>query len=172
MIKKRGQELINADDFDERLRVAQLDHDGNVAQKFLDAIMPFMRITAENVPWGSYERRNGISHMQSLQHAFCESSMFVTFAPCEMNSHLAIRLAMNPADRVEADNAYAEENSKDNHTWEDRSWEGHMPELEKRAELMANNPAVAAKVFNLLVHAFMCILIRMPLNDAIRTTHD
>ena len=84
--KNKAIQLINAPDFDERLKKAQLDPDGEFAQKFIDEIMPCVRICAENVAWGPFERRKGISHMQALKVCFGGSSVFVTFAPGEIDS--------------------------------------------------------------------------------------
>ena len=67
---------------------------------------------------------------------------------------------------------YTVRNNIDNPTWEDHLWECELLELQKRPKLMANNPEVAARVFNMLVYAFMCVLIGLPLDDTIRTTHE
>lgn len=53
---------------------------------------------------------------------------------------------------MNADRVHSERHNIDNPICEDCSWECELSELEKRADLMANNPEIAAKVFNILVY--------------------
>lgn len=92
--RQQGQNLINAEDFDDRLRQSQLNSNGRFTQNLINDIMTYVRLSAENVPWGSYERRKGIFHMQALQHCFYEPSVFITFVPDDVDSVLELWFMM------------------------------------------------------------------------------
>ena len=71
---------------------------------------------------------------------------------------------------ADVDESKHDENTYE-HDKEIRNWKCKLSGLKERAQIMVDNPGVAARVFNLLVHAFACILLGINLDSTTRTSN-
>ena len=84
--------LVNASDFQERLRAAANDPLGEDARWISKSVIPFLKIAGSRVKWSSFERSNALTHLYAMNQFFGLSFLFVTLSPSMRNSPLAIRM--------------------------------------------------------------------------------
>ena len=86
--------------------------------------------------------------MYAMGQTYGMGGFFVTFSPGMMDQRLAIRMMKR-------------EQTKDDEKWED------LPDLAERSALCAQNPAECARVFNMIMQAFLTKIVRVALTNGV-----
>ena len=133
--------LVNASDFQERLRAAANDPLGEDARWISKSVIPFLKIAGSRVKWSSFERSNALTHLYAMNQFFGLSFLFVTLSPSMRNSPLAIRMCYCSQDM-----------------------ELELPDLVVRTKLLAGNSVVAARVYQRVIRGFFDIICGIPLS--------
>ena len=102
--------------------------------------MPFLNIVGSGVSWSSLDRANTLTRLYAMNQFFGTSFMFVTISPSMRNTPLTIRMC----------------SSSDGE-------EFNLPPLHARTQIIADNPIIAARVFDRMMRAFFEIICGFPL---------
>ena len=132
---------MNEENFEERLRKAVDNPEGEEAREISRTVIPFLKIVGAQVSWSSLERNNALTHLYAMNQFFGLSFLFVTLSPSMRNSPLALRLC------------YCSQNANFD-----------LPDLAIRTKLIADHPVIAARTFKRVIRGFFEIICGMPLD--------
>jgi len=85
-------EAINDEDFKDLLKDAQADPKGVAAQDLLKKVLPFLKTSGRQVPWGNAERNSEVTKLMAEHRWYGPGSHFVNLAPGDVHNPSAVRL--------------------------------------------------------------------------------
>lgn len=158
--------IVNADGYMDRLKAAVKAPDSNEAKEMVKSLMPLIHVSGKNVPFGASERAKTLSVLNAYTGFFGLPSWFITVSPADIDSPLMIRLG-----HCHKDNR----NSKGLNV---KSVDLGVPILEipiptnstLRAIILAQNPGVAAEMFEKIIRAVVKCLLNIPLTEDYKKT--
>jgi hypothetical protein len=154
-------EVVNHPQFEQTMLTAIANPSGAVAKKVMKLILPIIRIGGCTVPFGPGESAHAMSTLYAKVHMYGPPSIFITFSPPDMDHVLTLRLA------TEA------KSNEDEHVKGTNFLDVNLPifpDLCKRMEMVASNPAAAARIYKKLVDAVLECLFVLPIGSSHKKT--
>ena len=133
--------LVNDADFEDRLKDAVDNPMGDEARRITKKILPFLKIVGAGVAWSSFERSNVLTHLYAMNQFFGIPFLFITLSPGMRDSPLAMKMCCSF-----------------------QEGQFQLPSLPVRTKIIADNPIIAARVFDRMMRAFFEIICGMPLD--------
>ena len=95
--------VLKSSDFDGKLKSALQSPDGKEGKEMLRIMIPLLRTTGKNIPWGPMERNNELSVLYSMQQRYGLHSLFIAFSQMSATQTLVIRLGSHKFKSLEND---------------------------------------------------------------------
>jgi hypothetical protein len=160
--------IVNADGYMDRLRAAVKVPNSPEANNLVKELMPLIHVSGKNVPFGASERAKTLSVLNAYTGFFGLPTWFITISPADIDSPLMIRLG----------HCHKNNNNVFGLNVQSLSENG-LPILEipipesstLRAIALAQNPGVAAEVFEKIIRAVVKCLFNIPVTDDYKATH-
>jgi len=156
--------LVNSSDFPDRIIESHKNPTSKSSMQLLKEMMPAVKIGGSVVPFGPVERLKTLTSLHAYVAFFGLPSWFITISPADGDSPLMIRLGHLHADNNNTDglgtfiNDHGEVKLKI-----------PVPQTsEMRAIALAQNPGVAAQVFQKMIRAVIKYLFRSDIVKIIR----
>ena len=150
-------DIINSDDFSQRLAAAIENPTTQESKALAGAILTVARVPGAKVPWSALERKTAMYKLMAIMQYTGAFSIFGTIAPADMDSALMLRLSCTPPNSETGVFADAEDGIK-----------LKLPGLVARHKILANNPVAAAQVYGRLVENLFALLIGLPTSHTTR----
>ncbi|MFO0454001.1 MAG: DUF6570 domain-containing protein [Pseudomonadota bacterium] len=124
-------ELVNSEDFLNDLESAIAEPHTPKAQKLCSQLSSSIQLVGAKVPWSGFQRKKLLSTMKGYMVAFGMPSFFVTWAPCDIDSPLILRLAGVDAEAIP------------------------LTPLSERMKILCSDSVSAARVFSYMTTAIL-----------------
>jgi hypothetical protein len=161
------QSIVSAPGYIDRLKEAVKSPESAETKKLVKDLLPMIKVSGKNVPFGASERAQTLSLLNSYTSFFGLPTWFITISPADIDSPLMIRLGHCHKDNS---NVFGS-NVKSISDLGVPVLEIPIPENSSlRAIALAQNPGVAAEVFEKIIRAVVKYLLNLPMTDDYKRT--
>ena len=160
------EEVVNDPDFEGKLAEAVRDPKGAVCREVMQAVMPFVTLSASKVPWGTEERRSEFGKLLGKLQFLGAGNNWLSMALDDVHSPSAIRWAQpyagpaqSPALPAAADLMTA---LRGQDPEERRDGDGVACSEAALQQTAAENPVACTVMFNRTLQQILTILLGLP----------
>ena len=152
------REEIQREDFINRVYAAERDPTGPIARDLMRLADRFVMQTRGKISWTDSKRSSDLDKILAMAHFHGFMNLFITFALAPHDSVISLRLTGLKV--------------REQDSPEGGVWELELPITRARSQLMANDPVIAARIFERMTDLFIRTIMGVRESSTTKVSHE